>query len=305
MPFLAWCEPPSRRDDPRRASLRCPGAPPWLAGPDAQRLAGLGAALRAARVRLGAADERVGVAIAADEPAPLVAAVARLLRRRDEPLWVLPPDPGALEPASAPWGENSGSPVVLVASAVSADGAPNTALSARLSAAPQNTRVVLDLTLAPWLGSAGLGWDPDGRLSGRPAVAIAALDRWHGEPHGTWGVWESTPWRAEPLVAAAAGELRCELGRLPGVQVPLAQRVESGTVSFRLASWPAEEAVVVLREAFGVWAGVVPRGALASRSADRGLRFSLTPDVDPEALGLALAALHRLAVASPTARQSH
>ncbi|MFN7965468.1 MAG: hypothetical protein U0V87_07260 [Acidobacteriota bacterium] len=308
MVFLAWTEPPVLPNDPRRSGRVAPCAArlcQWPA-PHSEHLPGLEHALARARARLGLDSEPSVVAVGAGEAAEFVEAVGKTLHFGDDALAVVPSvgsslfDPMAVADLSQ---RSESRRMLLFASAVHPDGTP--ASFSDLAALSSRYRIAtaIDATLAPWTTArAFVEWTP--------SAVVAALDRWHDEPVGCWGLSLGTPLGTRTSMAKRtvlnAARLRAALTGLPGVIVSSSPLFETGIVAFRFEQWAPEEAVTVLREAFGVWvAGPPPNSALAESVQTRWLRASVAPATTEKDLASALAAITRVAQAPAIPLPAH
>lgn len=310
MVFLAWTEPPTGPEDPRRSGRVAPCAARYCHWPAAvaEHLQGLDQTLRRARTCAGLDSGPCLVAVGAGEPAALVEAAGRTLHQAEDKLALVPSqgrsavDPLSIEGLLL---QQAPLPVLVFASAVHADGTPaDLSELVRLCERPGVTAVV-DATLAPWTTVRAFpAWTPH--------ALIAALDRWHDEPLDCWGLALHAPLGTRTSLAKRttlnAARLRTALSGLAGVAVSAAPSFETGTVSFRFERWAPEEAVTMLREAFGVWvAGPPASPALGVQpiAEPRWLRASVAPATTEKDLWAAVAAIARVAATAPSPHPAH
>ncbi len=300
MVFLAWTEPPTRPDDPRRSGRVAPCAARYChwPAPFAEHLQGLDQTLLKARSKAGLDSGPCLVAVGAGEPATLVEAAGKTLRQAEDKLAVVPSegqsafDPGLIEELVK---RHAPLPVLVFASAVHADGAPADLTHLSRLCERLGVTAVVDATLAPWTTIRAFSeWTPH--------ALIAALDRWHDEPMGCWGLALQAPLGTRTSLAKRttlnAARLRTAMTGLEGVIVSPAPPFETGTISFRFEHWAPEEAVTMLREVFGVWvagpAGTPALGVVPT-TEPRWLRVSVAPATSEKDLSAAVAAISRVA----------
>lgn len=316
MVFLQWASAPTRDDDPRLPAAQ--GAAPADAIPDVGhpcfattdrsiRVRGVVGALSAARERIGLRDQPIRLVLGAADPAEMVSVACSSLRQPADDLVIVPPHTSGahdLDALAAVLSAPSAAPTLLLLGAVgpTAIAAPFTAIEGLWRLHPFH--LVLNATLAAWAPLPPLPF-------AQQVVVVAALDRWHAAPAGTWQVGDPQPWNGQEGnddVNILEVRLRRRLAATAGVQVwtPLGE-ASSGLVPLDLEGWSGAEAAAVLRDSLGVELEVgpfsaVPLPGFGSRPA---LRISLAPWLEVADLDLACQALARVAAVRPMAQRPH
>jgi selenocysteine lyase/cysteine desulfurase len=269
-------------------------------------------ALAFLRENLPAPDSPRRLIVSGGDPPELLAAVDAGFRRPGDEFVLTPPTvDGAPAPdaVAAAMARGRLRRSVMIFGEVTPTGAVAPLLEIDELRQRAEAEVVLDLTLARWIG-------PPARAHCDAAGFLAALDRWDEAPRGAWGVClrgvERSPGAVPPphLLQLDAA-LRRRLTETPQVTLwPLgASRRAPGVVSFSLAGWAADEAAAVLAEAFGVQVEAGPLTAAPLPAPPRAgsgfLRASLAAASTPAEVETFLSAVSWLAARGGAGRSSH